>query len=210
MSDATPPAKEVLPWPRFGEAARDLAREVHDSGWMPDLVVAVARGGLIPAGAISYALGVKAMGTMNVEFYTDIAETLPDPVVLPPLLDTSVLAGAKVLVVDDVADSGRTLDVVMNLLRQGSPGAGEKEAIDAAAGSSTTGSSAAGSSEGAGIRGRLQVQEAHLPSEARSAVLYTKPRSIIEPDFTWRRTERWISFPWSAQPPVTEADNTEA
>lgn len=187
MSATAPPAKEVLPWHRFGEAARELAREVYDSGWMPDLVVAVARGGLIPAGTISYALGVKAMGTMNVEFYTDIEETLPDPIVLPPLLDTSVLAGAKVLVVDDVADSGRTLDVVMNLLRQGSP-------------------KPSGESSAAG----LQVQEEQLPSEARSAVLYTKPRSIITPDYSWRHTDRWISFPWSAQPPVTEAANTEA
>src|SRR5699024_10094228 len=80
-----PPAMEVLPWQRFGEAVRDLARTVHESGWMPDLVIAVARGGLVPAGSIAYALGVNAMGTMNVEFYTDVEETLPDPVVLPPL-----------------------------------------------------------------------------------------------------------------------------
>jgi len=178
-----PPAMEVLPWQRFGEAARDLARTVHTSGWMPDLVIAVARGGLVPAGSIAYALGVKAMGTMNVEFYTDIEETLPDPVVLPPLLDTTVLAGAKVLVVDDVADSGRTLQVVMNLLREGT---------------------ASPEPDGAASTERpAPLRVAHLPSEARSAVLYTKPRSIIEPDYTWRRTDRWISFPWSAQPPVT-------
>jgi hypoxanthine phosphoribosyltransferase len=171
------PALEVLPWNRFGEAARELAREVVASGWMPDLVIAVARGGLVPAGAIAYALGVKAMGTMNVEFYTDVAQTLPEPVVLPPLLDTTVLADAKVLVVDDVADSGHTLRVVMDLLQRGLP-------IDL---------------DG---DGRIEAGE-HLPVEARSAVLYTKPRSVIEPDYTWRRTDRWISFPWSAQPPVT-------
>lgn len=185
-----PPAMEVLPWQRFGEAIRDLARTVHASGWMPDLVVAVARGGLVPAGSIAYALGVKAMGTMNVEFYTDIEETLPDPVVLPPLLDTSVLAGAKVLVVDDVADSGRTLQVVMNLLQQGTASPEHDDAASSARPS--------------------PLRVAHLPSEARSAVLYTKPRSIIEPDYTWRRTDRWISFPWSAQPPVTGAANTDA
>lgn len=156
---------------------------------MPDLVIAVARGGLVPAGSIAYALGVKAMGTMNVEFYTDIEETLPDPVVLPPLLDTSVLAGAKVLVVDDVADSGRTLQVVMNLLQQGVPSP---------------------EPDGAASERPAPLRIAHLPSEARSAVLYTKPRSIIEPDYTWRRTDRWISFPWSAQPPVTGEPDIDA
>jgi len=63
-----------------------------------------------------------------------VGQTLDDPRVLPPLMDTSELPGARVLVVDDVADSGRTLALVMDLLaKQG--------------------------------------------AEARSAVLFTKPRS---------------------------------
>ena len=57
--------RENLTWEGFGDATRELARQVRDSNWMPDLIVAVARGGLLPAGAVSYALGVKAMGTMN-------------------------------------------------------------------------------------------------------------------------------------------------
>ncbi|MBV7363058.1 phosphoribosyltransferase [Actinomycetaceae bacterium TAE3-ERU4] len=113
-NDGTP--RENLTWDGFGEATRDLARQVRDSGWMPDLIVAVARGGLLPAGAVSYALGVKAMGTMNVEFYTDVAETLPEPVLLPPLMDVSAMDGKRVLVVDDVADSGKTLKMVMELI----------------------------------------------------------------------------------------------
>lgn len=40
-------------------------------------------------------------------------------------------------------------------------------------------------------------------AEARTAVLYSKPHSIIEPDFAWRRTDKWINFPWSTEPPVT-------
>ena len=38
---------------------------------------------------------------------------------------------------------------------------------------------------------------------ARSAVIYGKPRSVVDPDFVWRRTDEWIVFPWSAEPPVT-------
>lgn len=108
--------REVLDWLTFGSAMRELAQDIVNSGWMPDLIVAVARGGLLPAGAISYAMGVKAIGTMNVEFYTDIAETLPEPVLLPPLMDVSALDGKRVLVVDDVADSGKTLKMVMDLI----------------------------------------------------------------------------------------------
>ena len=39
-------------------------------------------------------------------------------------------------------------------------------------------------------------------SEARVAVVYEKPQSVIKPDYVWRRTEAWIDFPWSSQPPV--------
>jgi hypoxanthine phosphoribosyltransferase len=169
-------AREVLGWEQFGEAARELARTVVRSGWMPDVVIAVARGGLVPAGAVAYALDVKAMGTLNVEFYTGVAETLPEPVVLPPLMDTSDLPGRKVLVVDDVADSGRTLALVMDMIRaHGLPA----------------------DLDGDGVAGE------GLAVDARSAVIYAKPRSVIDPDYVWRRTDRWINFPWSAQPPVT-------
>ncbi|MDO5726302.1 MAG: phosphoribosyltransferase [Bowdeniella nasicola] len=157
-------AREILTWPDFGMASRALAQQIVNDGFFPDLVVAVARGGLLPAGAVSYALGVKAMGTMNVEFYTDIAKTLAEPVVLDPLMDTSTLPGKRVLVVDDVADSGKTLAKVLEIFRE------------------------------------FNV------ADVRAAVIYTKPRSLVQPHYTWRETDRWITFPWSAKPPVT-ADN---
>ena len=154
------PPREVLTWEGFGVAAQELAQRIADSGFVPEIVIAIARGGLLPAGALSYALGTKAAGTLNVEFYTDVEATLPDPVVLAPLLDTDAIAGKRLLVVDDVADSGRTLALVMELI---------------------TGHGA----------------------EARSAVLYTKPRTVIQPDYSWKDTDLWITFPWSARPPVT-------
>lgn len=155
-----PDEREILGWDQFGLAARDLARDVVASGFEPDVVVAVARGGLLPAGALSYALGLKACGTLNVEFYTGIDSRLPDPVVLPPLLDTAALVGRRALVVDDVADTGETLALVQRLVAE------------------------------------------HC-EQARTAVLYAKPHSIVAPDYVWRRTDRWITFPWSAEPPVT-------
>ena len=80
------------------------------------MIVAVARGGLVVAGALAYALGVKLADAMNVEFYTDVATTLPDPVLLAPLLDIESIAGRRVLVADDVADSGRTMQLVIEIL----------------------------------------------------------------------------------------------
>ena len=37
--------------------------------------------------------------------------------------------------------------------------------------------------------------------EAKTVVLYEKPRSVVKPDFVWRQTNKWIEFPWSVQWP---------
>ncbi|MGY1708991.1 phosphoribosyltransferase [Geodermatophilus sp. SYSU D00758] len=151
--------RETLTYEAFGAAARELAEEVAASGFEPDLVLAIARGGLFLGGALGYALDVKNLFVMNVEFYTGVDERLDLPVVLPPTLDRVDLTGAAVLVTDDVADTGRTLELVRDFC---------------------TG----------------------YVAEVRTAVLYEKPHSVVRCDHVWRRTDRWIDFPWSTLPPV--------
>jgi hypoxanthine phosphoribosyltransferase len=111
--------REVLTWNDFGQASRDLALDVLRSGFVPDVVVAIARGGLLLAGGIAYALGVKSCGAVNAEFYTGVGTRLPEPIMLPPLLDPDSIIGKRVLLVDDVSDSGRTLAMVVQLLETG-------------------------------------------------------------------------------------------
>jgi hypoxanthine phosphoribosyltransferase len=152
--------REVLPWDLFGDASRALAQQVVDSGYRPTIVLGVARGGLLPAATIAYALNVKNVFTVNVEFYTGVDERLEFPVMLPPLLNVVDIAGATVLLADDVADTGATLRLVMDVCAE------------------------------------------HV-ADVRCAVLYEKPRSTVKCEYVWRRTDRWIEFPWSAQPPVT-------
>ena len=65
----------------------------------------------------------------------------------------------RVLVADDVADTGATLALVKEFC------------------------------------------EPHV-AEVRCAVLYEKPHSTVACEYVWRRTARWITFPWSAQAPV--------
>ena len=108
--------REVLTYETFGVAARELATQVVDSGFEPDWIVCIARGGLLIGGAIGYALPLKNIATLNVEFYTDVDERLEVPVVLPPVLDLIDLENTKVLLVDDVADTGETLAMVIELL----------------------------------------------------------------------------------------------
>ena len=157
MSAPTP--TEVMRWEEVGAAARSLAEAVHADGYRPGIILAIARGGLIPAAAVAYALGVKNTFTMNVQFYTGVDQRLDVPMVLPPVPDLVDVAGADLLIVDDVADTGRTLEVVH-----------------------------------AFCAGKV--------ANVRTAVLYEKDRSVVRCDYVWRRTDRWITFPWSAEPPV--------
>ena len=66
---------------------------------------------------ITHALAVKNLYTMNVEFYTGVDERLPVPMILPPVPDLVELRFARVLIVDDVADTGHTLKIVEDFFR---------------------------------------------------------------------------------------------
>jgi hypoxanthine phosphoribosyltransferase len=110
-------AREVLSWESFGSASRELAEQVAASGYVPDVIMAIARGGLFIAGALGYDLDVKNLHVVNVEFYTGVDERLDMPVMLPPVPAAIDLAGAKVLIADDVADTGETLKLVHDFCR---------------------------------------------------------------------------------------------
>jgi uncharacterized protein len=149
-----------MSWDELGSAARALAGRVVADGYRPDLILGIARGGLLVAGALSYALDVKNTFTMNVEFYTGIDERLPVPMLLPPVPPLVNLHDARMLIADDVTDTGQTLALVKGFC-------------------------------------------AGQVGEVRVAVLYVKPRSIVDCEYVWRHTELWVDFPWSIDPPVT-------
>ena len=153
--------REVLDWSNYGIACRALATFVADDGYRPDIILAIARGGLFVAGSLGYALSVKNLYVMNVEYYTGVDERLDVPVMLPPYVDVVDLRDTKVLIADDVADTGHTLALVRN----------------------------------------------HCLSEVaevRTAVLYEKSRSVVDCEYVWKYTDRWINFPWSTQAPLVE------
>ncbi len=109
--------REHLTYEQFGTATRSLAQEIWDSGYRPDIVLSIARGGFFLGAGLGYALGVKNAFMMSVEFYTGVDERLPMPVVLPPVPNQVDLSGAVVLIADDVADSGETLKMVTEFCR---------------------------------------------------------------------------------------------
>ena len=51
--------REVMTWSDLGEGARSLAEAAAGDGFVPDIILGIARGGLLVAGAVGYALGIK-------------------------------------------------------------------------------------------------------------------------------------------------------
>ncbi len=87
------------------------------SGFRPDIILAIARGGLTVAGALGYALGIKNCFAISVEYYTGVDERLDVPVVLPPMPDLIAVRDLNVLIADDVADTGDTLSMVDKIIQ---------------------------------------------------------------------------------------------
>jgi hypothetical protein len=108
---------------------------------------------------------VKNAWTMNVEFYTGVDERLDVPMILPPVPSSSSCESARMLIADDVADTGETL----KLVRISAP--------------------------------------ARSPRCVRSAL--REAAVGVKCEYVWRRTDRWIDFPWSAEAPGRRAAFTQ-
>lgn len=103
-----------ISWEQYQTSIDKLAQQIEESRFDPDIVMGIARGGLFAAGSLSYALNIKNIFVVNLEFYTKEGETLDHPIMLPPYIDFNELNELKVLLVDDIADSGQTLRSVHN------------------------------------------------------------------------------------------------
>ncbi|MFP4251162.1 MAG: phosphoribosyltransferase [Guyparkeria sp.] len=85
-----------------------LCRVIRSSGFVPDTVVAIARGGFMPARFVCDFLDVSRLLSIKVQHYGAGAQMQQRAEVTSPL--GSEIRGERVLVVDDVNDSGDTLE----------------------------------------------------------------------------------------------------
>lgn len=105
------PNYATVTWDQLHRDARSLAAALMPRGpWRG--IVAVSRGGLIPAAIIARELECRLVESVSVVAYQD--ETRGDPVVLKP--PTAAGDGEGFLIVDDLVDSGVTAKVVRALL----------------------------------------------------------------------------------------------
>jgi hypoxanthine phosphoribosyltransferase len=109
----------IMGWERVTQLSTDLSKHVRTDG-IPDIVVGVLRGGMIPAVLVCHSLGLRDLRAV------DVTHTLDDQVnaaktahpTLRRIRTLGPLDGADVLVVDDIAGSGATIVDVAELARR--------------------------------------------------------------------------------------------
>lgn len=106
---------ELVSWDRFHQLARVLALSIRDSGFRPDMVVAIARGGVMPARVLCDYLSIMEMTCIRVEHYRARTKA-PEAHIKYPL--NASVDDLRILVVDDVSDTGESFVAALEHIRQ--------------------------------------------------------------------------------------------
>lgn len=107
---------EIPSWEEIYELLLELADQIREDGFEPDVVVGVSRGGWPPARVMSDLLEKPQLVNVATEFYLGVAETKGEPVITQPV--SASVKGKKVLVVDDIADTGKSLKLIQAHLKE--------------------------------------------------------------------------------------------
>jgi len=107
---------EIPTWEQIYESLLNLADRVRKANFKLDVIVGVSRGGWPPARIMSDLLENPELANVKAEFYLGVAKTKGEPMITQPV-STSV-TGKKVLVVDEVADTGKSLRLVQSHLKE--------------------------------------------------------------------------------------------
>ncbi|MGB3943708.1 MAG: phosphoribosyltransferase [Methanothrix sp.] len=109
----------IVTWDEFYHLARTLSLEIKSSGWRPDLVVAIGRGGYVPARVVCDFLIHERLTSIKVEHWGIAAQKRDHAVIRFPL--ATPVEGETVLIVDDVTDTGETLTTAVGYVESLEP-----------------------------------------------------------------------------------------
>ncbi len=107
---------KIVSWDEIVDWSRGLAFKIKESGFKPDLVVAVSRGGFVPARLICDFLDVTDLLSVQSQHWVEAAKAAEKAILRHPYkIDAS---GMKVLIVDDIVDTGDTLKLARDFVEK--------------------------------------------------------------------------------------------
>jgi hypoxanthine phosphoribosyltransferase len=110
---------DMISWSEVQRLCQRLAGLIRESGYRPDLVVAIGRGGYVPARLICDSLNIMGLTSIKIEHYLSGADRQEEAVIRYPL--KADIRGLRVLIVDDVNDTGDTLNLATQHLQKFQP-----------------------------------------------------------------------------------------
>lgn len=110
----------VPSWDEIYQLSIDLASRIRAREKVPfDTLVGISRGGLVLVRILSDLLDIQDVRILKCEYYTDLEKTNKRPIISQEL--QGHLNSRNVLVIDDVADSGKSLLAVVDYLKKRRP-----------------------------------------------------------------------------------------
>ncbi|MHA1874718.1 MAG: phosphoribosyltransferase [Candidatus Heimdallarchaeaceae archaeon] len=110
---------EIVSWDEAYNMCYYLFEKLINANEFPDIIVGIARGGWIPARLLSDFYGNKFTANIKIEFYRDTSQVRENPIITQEL--TAEVKSKKILIVDDVADSGKSLQAAMEHIKTKDP-----------------------------------------------------------------------------------------
>jgi hypoxanthine phosphoribosyltransferase len=107
---------ETVEWDHVYSLLLEIADRIKESEFKADVIVGISRGGLLPARILSDLLDNPHLANIKVEFYVDIDQTKEVPVITQPV--SVSVKDKRVLIVDDITDSGQSFRLVWETLAQ--------------------------------------------------------------------------------------------
>ncbi len=98
---------KIVTWEEIVEWTKGLSQKIKNSDWTPDVIVAVARGGYVPARLLCDFLDITDLLSVQSQHWTEAAKAAEKAILKYPYKVD--MEGKKILVVDDIVDTGETL-----------------------------------------------------------------------------------------------------
>ena len=109
----------ILSWEEIYNATLRLSERIAASGFEPEVIVGIARGGWIPARILSDVLFTTSLQNIRIEYYSDMGVHEKAPRITQPI--SGSITGKHVLLVDEVADTGESLRHAIQYVKGLSP-----------------------------------------------------------------------------------------
>ncbi|NHJ85203.1 MAG: phosphoribosyltransferase [Asgard group archaeon] len=107
---------KVLQYEEIWDMIIKLSKMIMINNYTPDVLIGISRGGLVITRILSDIFGINEVSTIGVGFYQGINQTNKEPVLKQDLCYD--VANKKVLLIDDVADTGKSIEFVLKYLEK--------------------------------------------------------------------------------------------